>query len=947
MKKQKLLTSTFLLFTVLLLFLALQITLGAATTSANPLMAPAGQTPTATPDLRVPWDALPGVAEQAVIAAEADSGKPGLSAGTAVSAEEYQQLIQSTLDRKQQAQASAAAANAAPIITIWYGDNQKFGQIGQPIEWINILGNITGTSSIVSLTYSLNGGASFPLAIGPDTKRLLKAGDFNVEIAYTALKTGANQVAITGIDAQNRQTTRTVTVTYDDGNSWPTSYTVDWNLATNIQDVAQVVDGKWALQNGKLVPQELGYDRLVAIGDITWTDYEVVVPVTIHGIDPAGFNSPSNGPGVGLILRWQGHFNENGEQPNTGWQKLGALGWFRWNYDQYGALLAGLQMYGTGGGEIAVNPKKQAAANTTYWMKMSVQSLPGKPAYYRFKTWKSDEPEPLPWDMQGFSDTAGPATGSMLLVAHHVDASFGPVTVQPITDLKPSLNTFSNGNGSIVVSPNAGEYSYGQSVSIAALGEPGYKLSNWSGDATGNVNPLNFDLTKDTVITATFIAADPPTITKTDSANGRILISPTKSIYLYGEKITVTALPSPGYMLANWAGDLLGKKNPTVLTLSSDLVINAAFAPAQAPFSDDFNRCALDTNRWTFRDPVGDVTLSTTGKRLLLTLPAGSDHDLWTDKNFAPRLMQAAENKDFTLEVKFESPLTQQYQMQGLLVEQDNNNFLRFEFYSDGTNLRILAASFISGTGTIRTNQVIMPSGTDTYMQVERSGDQWTQSYSMDGVNWTVAGVFTHSLTVTATGLHAANTNAVPANTPAHTAIVDYFFNTAAPILPEDNRSYALTVKTVGSGTAAPAPNQPSYVCGDQITLTATPAAGSIFSGWSGALSGNTNPAVLSFDVGSVVTATFVSAQQTFTLNVTATNGAVSVSPQKTAYQAGEKVTLTATPQQGWRFVGWSGDLTGSSNPAELTMTKNSVVTAQFEEITVAKRLFLPLARKP
>jgi len=43
-------------------------------------------------------------------------------------------------------------------------------------------------------------------------------------------------------------------------------------------------------------------------------------------------------------------------------------------------------------------------------------------------------------------------------------------------------------------------------------------------------------------------------------------------------------------------------------------------------------------------------------------------------------------------------------------------------------------------------------------------------------------------------------------------------------------------------------------------------------------------------------------------------------------------VSLTATPVVGWSFSGWSGDLTGSVNPASVTMDGNKVVTATFTE---------------
>ena len=81
-----------------------------------------------------------------------------------------------------------------------------------------------------------------------------------------------------------------------------------------------------------------GYDRLLAIGDETWKDYEVTVPITVYGLDPAGNQGVSNGSAVGFILRWLGHTNKAGEQPNLDWTRSGAIGWYRWAPDNTEAL---------------------------------------------------------------------------------------------------------------------------------------------------------------------------------------------------------------------------------------------------------------------------------------------------------------------------------------------------------------------------------------------------------------------------------------------------------------------------------------------------------------------------------------------------------------------------------------------------------------------------------
>jgi hypothetical protein len=187
------------------------------------------------------------------------------------------------------------------------------------------------------------------------------------------------------------------------------------------------VDGKWSVQNGVARPLELGYDRLLAIGDLTWPDYEVEVPITVHSLDPSGFCDINFGAGVGVVFRWQGHYltddeQANNRQPRTGWSDLGALGWYHWGHN--GDCVPGgpeaLQFIGyTGRYSIGAgyDSRKQLEFGVQYIFKLSVESSV-YPAYYRLKFWKASGPEPAAWNLEGEGVVGGPGAGSLLLVAH-------------------------------------------------------------------------------------------------------------------------------------------------------------------------------------------------------------------------------------------------------------------------------------------------------------------------------------------------------------------------------------------------------------------------------------------------------------------------------------------------------------------------------------------------
>ena len=71
--------------------------------------------------------------------------------------------------------------------------------------------------------------------------------------------------------------------------------------------------------------------------------------------------------------------------------------------------------------------------------------------------------------------------------------------------------------------------------------------------------------------------------------------------------------------------------------------------------------------------------------------------------------------------------------------------------------------------------------------------------------------------------------------------------------------SYNLSVNAdgTGRGTISPAPGNYSYKAGSAVSLTATPAPGSLFSGWSGTYTGGANPLSLTMDGNKTLTANF------------------------------------------------------------------------------------------
>jgi uncharacterized repeat protein (TIGR02543 family) len=362
----------------------------------------------------------------------------------------------------------------------------------------------------------------------------------------------------------------------------------------------------------------------------------------------------------------------------------------------------------------------------------------------------------------------------------------------------------------------------------------------------------------------------------------------------------------------------------------NNLAADAVAGPIQ---SDDFDECTL-ASFWTHEPgQSGDPAPTFNGTQMLLTAPEGSSHDIWWGGILANRVVQPMEEGDFEVEVKFASEMDSRYQLRGIIIEDESGDALRFDIYYNGTQYLFYASSIIGGTPTPFYN-VVITGGNPAYMRVAREGDAWIHSYSFDGETWTSKS-FEMVFAGNRIGLYSGNaTDAAPGQEPEHTAIFDYFYNTADPG-PGDSGDalHTLVANKSGEGAILKDPDQESYGCNQVVTLTAVPDPGWKFNGWTGDLLGTANPLALSMNTDKVVTATFVELPLDHTLTVeTVGMGSVIVEPEQAMYAEGTVVTLTPVADDGWVFSGWSGDATGSDRPLEITMNGDKMITATFGE---------------
>jgi uncharacterized repeat protein (TIGR02543 family) len=466
--------------------------------------------------------------------------------------------------------------------------------------------------------------------------------------------------------------------------------------------------------------------------------------------------------------------------------------------------------------------------------------------------------------------------------------------------------TVNAGAGGTVETPT-GLYVAGSQVKVRAVPNAGYAFAGWSGALSGKANPATVTMDGNKTVGASFnLMPAAPELTVSPAAGGTITLDPPGGVYAPNQVVRVTAVPDGENHFIYWSGDVEGSDNPIDIVMDGHKTISAKFAAYK---SADIGTTYAGS---TVENPNG----------LALT---GSGSILWGENDSFRYAYQDNMNGDTVLVAKVDSfSGTAGNARAGIMVRQSD------AVKSDYQGI------FVTGDKKIRSQfrntkwTVAEYTGTDTvtfpvWLKVEKQGTTLRTYSSADGVTWVQRGqqtiaAFTEPYTV---GV-------------AVTAGQDSKFATALfgdvqwPEAPPP--SYTLqTAATHGAVSASP--SGPSYPEGTTVTLSATPEPGYVFTGWSGDLGGTANPTTIVMDGNKSVTANFAVTSVTYTLTTNAEHGTIARHPANGPYPEGTAVILTAHPEEGYAFWGWSGEICASCNPAEVVMSKDQTVTAIFVPI--------------
>ncbi|MGH7599011.1 MAG: InlB B-repeat-containing protein, partial [bacterium] len=361
--------------------------------------------------------------------------------------------------------------------------------------------------------------------------------------------------------------------------------------------------------------------------------------------------------------------------------------------------------------------------------------------------------------------------------------------------------------------------------------------------------------------------------------SGNVSLNPSGGTYDAGTTVTLTATPAAGYQFSGWSGDLSGSTNPETITMDGNKNVTATFTeiPAgstivheetQTGGSASSTTVATSTNLTGVSGHLYLAAISTQPRKSVIAVTGlGLNWTLVKD--------QCSGLNTTGVEV---------WMAQG--IPQGGSNGVVSATFVSAPSVAVIAVSRYSGVATANPiGNMISGNTNGANVSAACSGGVASSSYA-----------FNLATTVNETMVYSA----VAIKARIHT--------------PGAGFTERAEIKEVGSSlTSAVAVEDKMVAAAGTVTVN-------------GSFSGTADWAEVAVEIKPQ---TGGPAQHTLTVN-TVGSGSVTLDPAGGIYDEGTVVTLTASSEAGFQFSGWSGDLSGSTNPTTITMDGNKNITATF-----------------
>ncbi|MCU7492913.1 MAG: hypothetical protein HF310_15530, partial [Ignavibacteria bacterium] len=541
--------------------------------------------------------------------------------------------------------------------------------------------------------------------------------------------------------------------------------------------------------------------------------------------------------------------------------------------------------------------------------------------------------------------------------------------------------------------PYSGTFDNNVNVTLQAVPTPGAStFAGWFGDLSGSTNPITFKLSGNKSVMASFtLISRTLKITKAGTESGQVKVNstlfslPYTGTFYHNTVVTLEAFPASGTnTFTGWGGDLSGTTSPTTITMNGNKNITAEFTPLRSITITKLGTGAgqVKVNSTIYDLPyTGSFVINTVLNLEAVPDAATSSFTGWSGDlsgTTNPTSITLSSNKNIKAGIDLLQRTLTISQSTGTgsgTVKVNGTGVSTFPFvqsYPHGTSVNIEAvpdgaASSLTGwsgdlAGSPASTSVTMngdktTSAEFTLLQrtltIQQTGTGTGYIYVM-GVKVTVpySGKFNAGQTITVQAAPEASSTSFTGWSGAVTSTSssinitmdnDKALSADFTLIP---RTLSISKTGTGSGqvkvngTLHTLPYEGSFAHNTVVNLEAVPdAATSSFTGWSGASTGTANPLNITMDGDKSLRAEFTLLnRQLMVLENTGTgSGAIKVDdtvrtlPYQHFYSHGKVVKLEAVADpSSSSFTGWNGALSGTTNPAAITMDGDKSVGAEF-----------------
>ncbi len=420
--------------------------------------------------------------------------------------------------------------------------------------------------------------------------------------------------------------------------------------------------------------------------------------------------------------------------------------------------------------------------------------------------------------------------------------------------------------------------------------------------------------------------------------------------YIKGKDVNVEATSGPGWYFDGWTGDYEGSEKDITITMDENKSITATFKEIQDYTLD------IDIEGKGTTDPSEGTHTYTEGEQVTVT--AQPPDEGWYFVEWTGDVPTGEEeNKEITIEMNRDKNITAHFEAYTYTLEKNvrgegNGNIhsdLELDEYKHGTTVNLTAepsegSYFVEWTGDVPTGEE-----TNEEIMIEMDADKeitaWFEVHEYD-LDLSIEGKgnvdidpdqeeYEHGTEVTLTANPEEGWYFVEWSwdyTGTEEEITVTMDGDKEIVANFEKNEYDLTIQVEGEGSTEPSGGTHTYEHGERVTLTATPEEGHYLEKWSGDVpegEEESEEITITMDENKEITANFDIYEYVLTINIEG-EGIIDPGEGTHTYEHGEEVTLTATPEQGWRFIEWTGDLKRTTKEITLTMDQDKEVTANF-----------------